>query len=99
MSHTSIHVHLGTNEVIKKFHSNNSDFVTLCLGDIAYCPSIKILRIMSYMESETILNFFESRTGTSCSHSGTKLDEKIYLRLLKINLQVLFLNFYWLIYF
>jgi len=45
------------------------------------------------MESETILNFFESRTGTSCSHSGTKLDEKIYLRLLRNKLAGLFPNF------
>ena len=82
------------NEVIKKFHSNNSDFATLCLGDIAYCHFIKYSELLlSYIESETILDFFESRTGTSCSHSGTKLDEKIYLRLLRNKLAGLFLNF------
>lgn len=32
------------------------------------------------MDSETILNSFESRTRTSCAHSITKINEKYFLR-------------------
>lgn len=35
------------------------------------------------MESETILHFFESGTRASCSYSITKLDEKLFVRLLR----------------
>lgn len=46
---------------------------------------------MSYMESETILNFFESRgQGHLVYILEQNWMKKIYLRLLKINLQVYF---------
>lgn len=63
------------NKIVKKLHSNNNDFMTPSLVEIAYCYFIKILRItyelygirnnfkFLWKQNKDILFIFYNNTG------------------------------------